>query len=59
MQTQKTRRRIWLPWNDFIATFPDSPDGYLNRANHYAYHRVIWLYEAEQGGAYLDKALKI
>lgn len=26
--------------NDFIATFPDSPDGYLNRANHYAYHRA-------------------
>jgi tetratricopeptide (TPR) repeat protein len=25
--------------NDFIATFPDSPEGYLNRASHYAYHR--------------------
>jgi tetratricopeptide (TPR) repeat protein len=25
--------------NDFIATFPDIPAGYLNRASHYAYHR--------------------
>ena len=44
--------------NDFIATFPDSPDGYLNRANHYAYHRAdLASTEAEQG-AYLDKALE-
>ena len=44
--------------NDFIATFPDSPDGYLNRANHYAYHRAdLAPTEAEQG-AYLDKALE-
>lgn len=25
---------------DFIAAFPDSPDGYLSRASHYAYHRA-------------------
>jgi tetratricopeptide (TPR) repeat protein len=25
--------------NDFIATFPNIPDGYLNRASHLAYHR--------------------
>ena len=44
--------------NDFIATFPDSPDGYLNRANHYAYHRAdLAPTEAEQG-ACLDKALE-
>lgn len=44
--------------NDFIATFPDSPDGYLNRANHYAYHRAdLAPTEAEQE-AYLDKALE-
>lgn len=26
--------------NDFIATFPNSADGYLNRANHYAGRRA-------------------
>jgi tetratricopeptide (TPR) repeat protein len=25
--------------NDFIATFPESPEGYLGRASHYAYYR--------------------
>lgn len=25
--------------NDFIAEFPDYPDGYLQRASHYVYHR--------------------
>jgi tetratricopeptide (TPR) repeat protein len=24
--------------NDFIATFPDCPEGYVSRASHYAYH---------------------
>jgi tetratricopeptide (TPR) repeat protein len=35
--------------NDFIATFPDAPDGYLSRASHYAYHRKeLAASEAEQ-----------
>ncbi len=25
--------------NDYIATFPDEPDGYLSRASHYVYQR--------------------
>jgi tetratricopeptide (TPR) repeat protein len=25
--------------NDFIATFPDNPEGYISRASHYAYNR--------------------
>ena len=42
--------------NDFIATFPDSPDGYLNRANHYAYHRAdLALTEAEQGVVWIRR----
>jgi tetratricopeptide (TPR) repeat protein len=35
--------------NDFIATFPGAPDGYLNRASHYVYHRKeLAASEAEQ-----------
>lgn len=27
--------------NDFIARFPNVPEGYLNRASHYAYNRAV------------------
>lgn len=35
--------------NDFISTFPDYPDGYLNRASHYLFQRkALVSTEAEQ-----------
>lgn len=34
--------------DDFIASFPDNTDGYLNRASHYAYNRDA-LSDNEQG----------
>ncbi|MDR0843607.1 MAG: tetratricopeptide repeat protein [Tannerella sp.] len=35
--------------NDLIATFPNTSDGYMNRASHYAYHRKeLAASEAEQ-----------
>jgi tetratricopeptide (TPR) repeat protein len=35
--------------NDYIATFPNASDGYMNRASHYAYHRnELAASEAEQ-----------
>ncbi|MDL2208648.1 tetratricopeptide repeat protein [Parabacteroides sp. OttesenSCG-928-O15] len=44
--------------NDFIATFPTSPEGYLNRASHYAYNRATLSQEkGETAQAYLDKAM--
>lgn len=42
--------------NDFIATFPNVPDGYLGRASHYAYHRAELAPTPAQQTAYLDKA---
>lgn len=42
--------------NDFIATFPDVPDGYLSRASHYAYHRAELAQTPAEQSAYLDKA---
>lgn len=42
--------------SDFIATFPDAPDGYLSRASHYAYHRAELASTAEEQRRYLDKA---
>ena len=41
--------------NDFIATFPSSVDGYLNRANHYAGRRA----ELDSTPAEQDKYLKL
>lgn len=44
--------------DDFIATFPDSADGYLNRASHYAARRAeLASTPAGQAGC-LDKALE-
>lgn len=44
--------------NDFIATFPQSPDGYLSRAGHYAYHRAELASSPEEQRHLLDKALE-
>ncbi len=44
--------------NDFIASFPESAEGYLSRANHYAYHRAALASSEEERSAFLDKALE-
>ncbi len=44
--------------NDFIATFPESPDGYLSRASHYAFHRTDLASAGEEPSVFLDKALE-
>lgn len=43
--------------DDFIATFPQSPDGYLGRASYYAYRRAELAATPAQQTTYLDKAL--
>lgn len=43
--------------NDFVATFPQSPDGYLARANHYAYHYTELATTPAGQQEMLDKAL--
>lgn len=43
--------------NDFIATFPQSTEGYLGRASLYAYRRAELTADASEQAAYLDKAL--
>lgn len=43
--------------NDFIATFPDYADGYLNRASHYALHRVELASTPAEQSNYLQLAL--
>lgn len=44
--------------DDFIATFPHSPEGYLSRASHYAYHRAELADTPEAQDQCLDKALE-
>lgn len=43
--------------NDFIATFPNSADGYLNRASHYAGRRAELASTPAEQANYLNKAL--
>ena len=43
--------------NDFIATFPDAPDGYVSRANHYAVHRAELASSPEEQKEYLKRAI--
>lgn len=43
--------------NDFIATFPSVADGYLGRANHYAYRRAELAASTEEQRQLLDRAL--
>ena len=43
--------------NDFIATFSNSADGYLNRASHYAGRRVELASTPAEQANYLNKAL--
>jgi len=44
--------------NDFIATFPSSPDGYLTRASYYAANREILSSSGISEAQYLIKALE-
>jgi len=43
--------------NDFIASFPSSPDGYTSRASHYAAYRKTLAASPTEEAVYLDKAL--
>jgi tetratricopeptide (TPR) repeat protein len=43
--------------NDFIATFPKHPEGYLSRASHYASRRAALASEGESPSLYLDRAM--
>lgn len=44
--------------NDFIATFPNNEEGYLNRANLYAYNRAQLAASPAEEEQYLNKALE-
>lgn len=44
--------------NDFITFFPSSPDGYTNRASHYAANRQTLASSPAEESIYLDKALE-
>ncbi|MEG1545081.1 MAG: tetratricopeptide repeat-containing serine protease family protein [Tannerellaceae bacterium] len=43
--------------NDFVATFPTSADGYINRASHYAYNRAAMAATPSEQAALLNRAL--
>jgi tetratricopeptide (TPR) repeat protein len=43
--------------NDFIATFPTAPDGYISRASHYAAYRKIFAATPTEEPVILEKAL--
>lgn len=43
--------------SDFIETFPDCPDGYINRATHYAYNRNLLASDENERLQLLDMAL--
>lgn len=43
---------------DFIAAFPDAPEGYLERANFYAYHRAELASTPAGQANYLKQALE-
>ncbi|MDR1722399.1 MAG: serine protease [Tannerella sp.] len=43
--------------NDFIATFPDDFEGYISRAEHYAYHRRELAADEASQLAFLDLAM--
>ncbi|MDL2255736.1 tetratricopeptide repeat-containing serine protease family protein [Parabacteroides sp. OttesenSCG-928-K15] len=58
MGTGKTAMEYLDIINDFIATFPASREGYINRASHYAYHRAeLSQATGESVQSYLDKAM--
>lgn len=44
--------------NDFIASFPDYAEGYINRASHYAYRRADLSNSLEEQKTYLSRALE-
>lgn len=44
--------------NDFIATFPNTQEGYLNRSNHYAFRRAELAATPAEQAKYLNLALE-
>lgn len=54
--TQDAKARLETV-NDFITTFPDAPDGYLNRSDLYAYNRAELANSMAEQATYLQKAL--
>ena len=54
--TQDAKARLETV-NDFITTFPDAPDGYLNRSDLYAYNRAELANSMAEQAIYLQKAL--
>ena len=54
--TQDAKARLETV-NDFITTFPDAPDGYLNRSDLYAYNRAELANSTAEQATYLQKAL--
>lgn len=54
--TQEAKERLETI-NDFIATFPNAPDGYLNRSDLYAYNRAELASTPAGQVEYLEKAL--
>ncbi len=55
--TQDVKTRLETV-NDFIASFPDAPDGYLTRSDLYAYNRVELASSPSEQAVYLQKALE-
>jgi tetratricopeptide (TPR) repeat protein len=53
--TQKPTEKL-ATLNDFIASFPQSAEGYTNRASHYAYARKALMEGGESEEALLSKA---
>lgn len=54
--TQDVKERLETV-NDFIASFPEAPDGYLSRSDLYAYNRAVLANSPAEQAAYLQKAL--
>lgn len=54
---RRAQRHCLETVNDFITTFPDAPDGYLNRSDLYAYNRAELANSMAEQATYLQKAL--
>ena len=58
VRTMQTPQQYLETLNDFITFFPSSPDGYTNRASHYAANRKALAASQSEESIYLDKALE-
>lgn len=57
-RSMQTPQQYLETLNDFIASFPTSPDGYLSRATHYASNRKALASSPAEETAFLDKAME-